>query len=259
MLERLARLDDASTEAALDLTRCRYIGPDAAVLLAAALIELRRRRVPVLIKWPSGPHELRAFCQFSGLLELYEELTPYTQKDYDPTHNVLRLRILTEATFRDAEPVINLVRAHVGIPEDTEEYLRICVNEVIQNIVDHAASPIGGFICARFMTKSNEVRIAIADRGLGIYTTLRRVYPDTTPKSALERVLAGKFTAQSRQNNAGLGINHLKGILKNLGGQLCIISGSAMATMKPGRVDISELEFTFGGTAVFFTIPVQNV
>lgn len=102
---------------------------------------------------------------------------------------MLRLRVLTTAGFRDADPVIELVRAHVKISEDMEEYLRSCINEVIQNIQDHAKSKIGGVLYARFMTASSEVRIAIVDRGDGIYTTLKRRYPDTTELTALDRVL----------------------------------------------------------------------
>lgn len=191
-LERLTRaLDWEGTEFVVDLTGCSYLGPDAAAALAAGILDAKLRNKSIDVRWPKGPKELRAFCDYSGLTDIANS-EKYENHDFNPEHNVLRLRVLTTATFRDADPVIRLVKAHISISDDMEEYLRICVNEVIQNIQDHAKSGIGGVLSARFMTAQREVRIAIVDRGEGIHTTLKRRYPDTTELNALQRVMGGR-------------------------------------------------------------------
>ena len=169
------------------------------------------------------------------------------------------LRRILAARWSDPTPIIQLVNHYLAIAEEPEEYLRICVHEVIQNIEDHADSPIGGVMCARYMTSAQQVRVAIVDRGVGIYTTLKRQHADTTPENALRRVLKGQFSAMSRPNNAGLGICNLTSMIEYLRGDFVIISEDATVEGRAGSVrKFSSLPNRFPGTAVFFTLPVRS-
>ncbi|HTW93997.1 MAG TPA: hypothetical protein VMD30_04325, partial [Tepidisphaeraceae bacterium] len=106
---------------------------------------------------------------------------------------------------------------------------------------------------------SGEVRVAIADRGIGIAASLRHRYPEIrTAKQALEKVIGGGVSARSRPSNMGCGISNLCNVIVNvLRGELFIISGEGMADGAPGHA-IRSRDFTAGfpGTGVFFTIPV---
>lgn len=154
----------------IDLTKCQYLGPDAVALLAAILFERRSLGQEVRVSLPEGPEKLRAFCTFSGLEALLEDIPQRS----DPTDTVIPLRQILSAKWTDADPILNLVNRHLDTSDEVEEYLRICVNEVVQNIEDHAESPIGGVMSARYLTHDQQVRVAIVDRGVGIYTTLKR-------------------------------------------------------------------------------------
>lgn len=131
------------------------------------------------------------------------------------------LRQIVTARWSDPTPIIQLVNHYLAIAEEPEEYLRICVHEVIQNIENHAESPIGGVMCARYMSSAQQVRVAIVDRGIGICTTLKRQHADTTPENPLRRVLKGKVSAMSRPNNAGLGLCNLTSTDRILERRLC--------------------------------------
>lgn len=147
-LERLTRVaSNGPSEIAIDLSKCQYLGPDAAATMAAIILDAKENQQRIQVTWPEGPKELRTFCESSGLREIVDSEF-YANRDFDPKYNVLRLRVLATARFRDADPVITLVRSHIPISDDMEEYLRICVNEVVQNIQDHAKSKVGGVLCA---------------------------------------------------------------------------------------------------------------
>lgn len=164
-----------------------------------------------------------------------------------------------QAHFLASDPIIFLVRRHVGLLREDEDYLRYCVNEVIQNVEDHSRSPIGAVLCARFLQGPRQVRVAVTDRGVGIASTLRKRYPDVTNAAiALQRVIAGNYSARSRENNAGLGISFLWNAVKSLGGTIFILSDDAIAQMQAdGQPNIIIRPQQWPGTGVFFSIPVR--
>lgn len=260
MLERLERAyaPDQRADVNINLKKCGYLGPDAVACLAAYILEAEGRGLKTTVVWPEGPKQLRTYCDVSGL-KMLVEADQYSNEEFDRTQNVLRLRKFTTAQFNDADPVVSLLKAHIAISSNLEEYLRLCVLEIIQNIYDHSESPVGGLITARYMSKRPEVRIAVVDRGAGICTTLRRRFSDTTPHNALRRVVKGEYSALSRQNNAGLGISMLVQWVTLLGGDVAIISESSWTHAKDTNRYFETTSFRFGGTGVFLTIPASPV
>ncbi len=244
----------------LDLSKCRYIGPDAAVILYAMVLNAKLNEQKWEVRLPHEPPSLQAFCEFSGLnYRLFGNPAPC--EDH-PKSEVDSLRIHKKIDYHQTPyPFVRLVQKHLHISKDMEDYLATCLNEAIQNVQDHAKSPIGAVTCARFQTKASEIRIAIVDLGLGIFTTLNKAHPDTqNAVHALKRVIRGKFTAGSRVNNLGLGLSNLADIVRQFQGQFTIITSDALFILKPK--DGTELyittKFNFPGTGVFFTLPISD-
>ncbi len=71
------------------------------------------------------------------------------------------------------EEVIDLVRRTMAWPETATDRLLVALAEVADNVLYHAASPIGGVISARAFKGEREVRFAIADHGIGFREALR--------------------------------------------------------------------------------------
>jgi len=242
----------------LDMTKCRYLGPDAAAVLGATVLDSRRRGKILTVGLPTSPSSLVGFCHFSGLETLLRGSA--LPDPSAPENETIPLRTFMHANYRDADPLIDLIRRHAGISVESEDYLRMSINEVTQNVEDHAQSPIGGLCCARFLRSRNQVRVAIVDFGRGIPQSLQSRYPDIHRGAmALARVTEGRFTAQSRPSNAGLGINWLWNIVGTLGGRIFILSGDGLAENISGKNRrIAALKFPFPGTGVFFTLPVDT-
>lgn len=244
-------------ERTIDLKECQYLGPDAVALLGAVILDNREHSSKLRIVPPDHPSELLNFFRVSGLEALahgkpFQETQPLKQ-----TRPVLPLKIVRKASFHDADPIINMLHQFGQLKEEFEEYLRICVNEIIQNIQDHAQSKIGGLMTARFMENSKEVRVAIVDRGVGICTSLSGKWPDTNAQNVMPRVFEGSYSARSRKNNLGLGISNLAAIIKQLGGVLFVLSeGSSAEVLRDGGSRFSALPVVFQGTGVFFALSV---
>lgn len=242
----------------LDLRRCRYMGPDAAALILSTVLAGRYLGQTCTVTLPESPKELAAFCHFSGLNHhLLGQPAP------EPGHldsETVPLEVhRTTDWFCTSVPFVRLIRRHVDMSEDAEEYLRICINESLQNVEDHARSPIGAVTCARYIAGYCHIRLAVVDRGLGILTTLRQRHPDTRDASeALRRVVEGGYSSMSRPSNQGVGISNLAMIVKQMGGTVNILSGNAMAVFDHGRWTFSQDEYEFPGTGLFLTLPVVD-
>jgi len=248
----------ADQQRVIDLSRSKYLGPDAAALVYALWLEGRLDSRPCEVRLPSEPESLAAFCEFSGLN--HRLLGGVPPNPEHPESETVPVNDFKKPLANQAYPIIKLIQRHTELAKDVEEYLYICFNEVAQNIDDHSGSPIGGVSCARFMRQRNEIRVAIVDRGRGITETLRRRYNIVDARDALSRVIQGGHTSKSLETNQGLGISNMALVVKNSGGTLMIVSDDAYVESRAGQPPVVQrLGFVFKGTAVFFRLPLATV
>jgi hypothetical protein len=253
-------IDAPCTDAHIDITRASAssFGPMAVTILWSTALENLRRGCKTRFSFPPSPSEISTFIQVSGL---NHRIAGGPEPDQS-IGEVVPLRQLHQASWNVPTPIIDLARRFVSLDSDTEDFLRICVNEVVQNVEDHACSAIGVIQSARFRDSpggGQVVEVALVDRGIGIRASLETRYPEIQSSAdAISRVLAGGVSARSRQNNMGVGVSNLHDILLQLGGELIIVSGDTVAYRAPGKALDLPLTFSFAGTGVFFTIPVKS-
>lgn len=259
MVRLAAAWEEGSGTDTIDLSKCRYLGPNAAALLWAIELVRRHSARPMRIILPKRPPALRAFCAFSGLSHFLTGAPLPDAEHPDCETSVLEQFFVPRANQSD--PLIRLIRRHSEMSREDEESLRVCFAEVAQNIHDHASSPIGGVWCARYFAGTREARVAIVDAGVGVHTTLARKYPEAAvPSEALSRVLVGEYTSRSRASNMGLGISNLALIVRRMEGTLLLATGDAIARVRSGRegAEITHGGFFFPGTGVFFVLQLSE-
>ncbi|MFH1856924.1 MAG: ATP-binding protein [Candidatus Omnitrophota bacterium] len=91
------------------------------------------------------------------------------------------------------------------------------VSELVRNVIEHANSKHGAFLCAQYYTKSNTIRVGIADTGVGVKTTINHVYSAKTDLEAIKLALCPGITGTTRreggtEQNAGAGLFFIKSI-----------------------------------------------
>lgn len=257
-LHRLGVLDSGEP-IRLDLERTRYLGPFAVAVFAAVIEHKKSGGVESTVLLPGSPPALAAYCGFSGFAAL-AGVGDRPDPDH-PNNQTVPIRV-----FKDSAPwelghsVSRLVRRHADITDDTDEYLATCVNEVANNVVDHSSSRFGGVLTARWIQSRREVRVAIMDCGEGIFETLSKKHAEISdPSDAMRRVIQGGISAKSRENNMGLGIWNLCSAVRQLRGELSILSKTVFARIRPGHEDrIGLLDHRFPGTGVFMSLPTDT-
>ncbi|MCC6359261.1 MAG: hypothetical protein IT450_10995 [Phycisphaerales bacterium] len=189
---------------------------------------------------------------------LFRAGEPPPQADH-PDCETAPLLIFSNASWNISDGIVRLLRRHTQLDLEQEDQVRTCIQEVTQNVIDHAESSIGGVMVARYLHSKHEVRVAVVDRGIGIASSLRKRYSEMTDSSrSLERVIEGGFTSLSRPNNLGLGVSNLFKLVETATGRMALFSGDAFADFRPGLAKpiISKTGCDFPGTAAFFTLPV---
>lgn len=91
------------------------------------------------------------------------------------------------------------------------------VSELARNVIEHAESRDGAFLCAQYYKKSNTIRIGIADAGVGIKKAISRSYPVASDLEAIKLALWPGITGTTQreggsEQNAGAGLFFIKSI-----------------------------------------------
>lgn len=231
-----------------------------ASLLAACLFHSRRRGDRIEYRPPTEPAQLLAFLKFSGLAHLMGH-GPAPDTDH-PQSETVPITAFREVTIQQADPVVRLVQRHSEtLSDDAEERLRGAIREVMQNVLDHANSPIGGVLAARYIRSRSEIRAAIVDLGDTIPTVLARGGITDTSESLTNSLDHGGITTRSTPHNSGLGLYWLRQHVEAARGSLLLFTGGIVATCSHSgagfRTHVDASDVYFPGTGVFFTLKMD--
>lgn len=128
--------------------------------------------------------------------------------------------------IRDMIPLLHLAPEHA----QTIGYI---ISELVRNVIEHARSKDGAFLCAQYYKKSNTIRVGIADTGIGIRTAINQSYAVKTDLDAVQLALRPGITGTTRreggsEQNAGAGLFFIKSIAWVNRSFFIIYSGNAL-------------------------------
>jgi hypothetical protein len=139
-----------------------------------------------------------------------------------------------------------------GVDGEVVNQLFEAAGELGQNVVEHAGSPVGGFIAAqRYKAGAPEERIVVAvgDVGVGIRESLRARYGDMPDAKAIRRAVQWNVSSIPDEGR-GQGLPGVVEGVKALGGVVWIRSGAASRMVTRGQArtfEVSRLQGTIVG------------
>lgn len=100
---------------------------------------------------------------------------------------------------------------------DQAQTIGYIVSELVRNVIEHANSENGAFVCAQYYKKSNTIRLGIVDTGIGIRKAINQSYSTKTDLEAIKLALWPGITGTTRreggsEQNAGAGLFFIKSI-----------------------------------------------
>lgn len=201
------------------------------------------------------PDEMRE-SEFKAKMEGYAGVT------YIP---IINFPAWTNDDSKEAISTIveNIIIRQSNIAPNVAQGIKYMVDEALDNITEHSESD-RGFIYAQAYPKKRYLDICIADRGITLLGSYKRL-PDNEISTDLEAIKAANRGISSKNlpeaENRGYGIYTSKRMLINgLGGEYLMISGSNFYYMHPGADGIYNLPdgLRWNGTIVALRIPYQD-
>ncbi len=150
-----------------------------------------------------------------GLFKILNIKSDISIVEHEPAGRFIpltQIRTSTELTnfIREMVPLLHL-------QPDPSQTIGYVVSELVRNVIEHANSEDGAFLCAQYYKKSNTIRIGIADTGVGIKKAISQSYSVKTDLEAIKLALWPGITGTTRreggnEQNAGAGLFFTKSI-----------------------------------------------
>ena len=133
--------------------------------------------------------------------------------------------------IEDIIPLLHLQQA----PEQAKA-IGYIITELVDNVLEHADTPVGAVICAQYYPDSNCIRIGIADTGKGIKEAINLSHHAPTDIEAIQLALWPGITGTTRkgggtEENAGAGLFFTKSIASINRDFFVIYSGDTLYKM----------------------------
>jgi len=233
-----------------DLSKSESITPFGIVMLTAAIRESLSRGKKCSYVKPRKA-SLQRFLSEIGFNKFFRLKTEESLPDWLRSGKVQ----VTRVTGIDAlltETLMEIIGEHVNLSVGLKGSLFMSLQEMMTNVVDHSETQ-NYYVCAWTYPRKKQLRLCIADLGIGILQSLRNAPQYAELPNAHEAIIrATESGVTSRPEMAGLGLNHIKSFISVNEGQMCIISGNGKVFWKfdKGKTLKQKMVLPFGGTII---------
>jgi anti-sigma regulatory factor (Ser/Thr protein kinase) len=224
----IIELEDVSSrghrDIILDFRRCEVAYPESMLPLIALLDAWRDRGATFRLILPTDAAAARLFINARWAC-LIDESHP----DHDighPQHLSVRRYVLHPEQQDAVRAATDIVLRNLSLRRDLLQAVEWTVNEITDNVLNHAESPRGGLVQVSTFTDSHLIKLVVADGGRGIPAAMRLAYPRLSDFEAITEAMKPGVTSPP---DAGQG-NGLAGsvrIARFAEGSFKILSGRA--------------------------------
>jgi len=210
----------------LDFSACDRAFPNGMIPILASVDALRRAGVKTEIVLPASEDLRRLFHNANWAH--FVEPDQYPWFDFHHDRHVAAQRFKTpEEQQQLVNACMDVVMRQMALERDVIAGLEWSINEVTDNVLNHAQCQDGGIVQVSTFREAQKVAFGVADAGRGILSSLKEGHPHlrTDAQAIGEAVKAGV----TRDPEAGQG-NGLAGSLR-----IATMSGGSMVTnFRPG-------------------------
>lgn len=243
-------LNKPNTYLIIDFNDCQFLYPDYALLLLCTIkfIESKGIEVHGNIKMDKSTSIFQYLLKMDFFKNLKIDLpkTEINNEDYSfveiQTYN-------SDNQIEVQNRIIRVLREKSKINDDVLTGLDYCLNEILDNILNHSKEK-EGWVVAQYFASLNQIRLMVVDHGIGIQAALNEKH-NFTEEEALEKCIISGITNGRGQ---GHGLYATSIFTKENKGWLSIISGNKKLDVNEGdNPNISNIKY-WQGTCIYLRI-----
>jgi anti-sigma regulatory factor (Ser/Thr protein kinase) len=247
----------------LDFSRSELAYADA-VLPIICLVDHRRGRGDSFdVVLPEGVY-LRQLFLNTNWAHFMDPSHPKVDLAH-PQHVPAR-RYVTHAEQQDAvHDVLDVVLRNMDLGRDLIRALEWSINEITDNVLNHAQSPAGGLVQLNSFREEHRIQFVVADAGRGIPSAMRAAFPQLRDVHAISEAVKAGVTSIP-DSGQGNGLAGALRIASYANGSLKISSGQAQLNVfrevnsSQYRTKTTETPrgFRFPGTTVMMELSTNH-
>ncbi len=188
-------------------------------------------------------------------------------KTFSPIEKIDNSRMGTERISTHITDIMlkNFTQLNKEDIRDLKHYLQYLFLELMNNVADHAHSPVGGYTMAQYYPQGKKIQFVVADRGVAFLKNMQLNFSniDTEIEAIKKALEKGVTSTQQRMynqaKNAGYGLYAMFEILKMTGGRFVIISNDTLLRYENERFVAKKLESPWKGVMVAFEFFEANI
>ena len=218
----------------LDFSGCEGAFPNGMIPLLAGADALRREGVDLSIQLPEETRLERLFLNTNWAHFL--EPTRYAASETVHDRHVAAHRFVdSDQQRRLVNDFMDVVMRNMTLERDVLAGLEWSVNEITDNVLNHAQCEDGGIVQVSTFSEARKVAFGVADSGRGILSSLREGHSDleTDAQAIGEAVKAG--ITRNPESGQGNGIAGTLRIATMSSGTFEITSGVAQLVVRQGN------------------------
>jgi len=140
----------------------------------------------------------------------------------------------------ELKSTINELVPLLHAPPEVAAPIKYVFSEMVRNVLEHSASPVGAVVCAQYFKRSNRISIGIADAGVGVLGSMSRFHPVRTSREAIQLALRPGISGATakiggNEFNAGAGLFFTKSIAALSKNYFLLYSGDAAYKLMKSR------------------------
>jgi anti-anti-sigma regulatory factor/anti-sigma regulatory factor (Ser/Thr protein kinase) len=238
----------------LDFSGVKYVDADLMLPLSSYAAYYRMNQIDFSLVEPTDPKLRRLFINTNWAH--FIDPQKYPRNEQRRSNNLPVLQFLDgNAQHSVVNRAMDILMETIKVQERSQlKALEWALNEITDNVLNHAESPIGGLVQIQSFPSRNRVTFYVADAGLGIPFTLRRAIPSiASDPDALDRAIREGVTRNSATNQG----NGLFGTFKcceESNGSLLILSNHAVLKYDGKGLSVKADNVPFRGSFISATI-----
>ena len=220
----------------IDFSDVKKVFPNGILPIICCIEELRAKGIEVYIILPKQDDIRKLFRSVNWAYFLSPEQFEKSESTHD-RHLVTRRFENAEEQKKVVDDFMDVILRNLSIPKDIVSGIEWSINEITDNVLNHANSKNGGLIQASTYEKEQKIVFAVVDSGRGILKSMQEGFPEL--RTELDAIGEAIKAGVTRNPKYGQG-NGLAGSLRVTtftGGSLEILSGN-------GRMKVTENENT---------------
>lgn len=238
----------------LDFSGARYVDAGMMLPLSSYAAKYRKHQIDFSLVEPNDPVLQRLFVNANWAH--FIEPQKFVLNNRRRSNNLPALQFLDEDAQHDVvNRAMEILMETIKVRERTQlKALEWALNEVTDNVLNHAESLIGGLVQIQSFPTKNRVSFYVADAGLGIPSTLRKAIPGISSDSdALDRAIREGVT-RDKVKNQGNGLYGTFKCCEESNGSFLILSNNAVLRYDSKGLAVRSDNVPFQGSFISATI-----